>query len=559
MHAELDALADEAFRKSLAANPFEATLLGFRDFDHEVPDLSEAFEERRRDELDDILRRVGSIDVEELDGEDRVTHGTLLFEIRSQRQALDDELIEICVSPTIAGTHVQVLQLVPKTSLREASHAAAYLERCSKLDRFLDQAAERHCRGASRARTPPARAVAGAIDQIERYLATPIDDDPLLGPELSGGWDEASWREQLRAVVRRVVRPAMARYRDRIRDEVLPRARPDDRSGVRWLPDGVEVYAHAIERHTTTALGAEEIHELGLDLVAALAEEYRQIAPQVLETSDLAVIFDRLRNDPALRFERREEVRRAAEEALTRAERAVVEWFGRLPTAGCTVREIPDLEAPETTIAYYLPPASDGSRPGIYWVNTYQPETRTRFECEALAFHESVPGHHLQIALAQELDLPPFRRFSAINAYVEGWGLYAERLADEMGLYSSDLTRLGMLSMDSLRAGRLVVDTGLHSKGWSRQQAVQFLRENSPQALNNIDNEVDRYIAWPGQALGYMIGRLELDRLRDHARMHLGARFDVRAFHDVVLGHGAVPLGVLDEIVDDWIASQRET
>ncbi len=556
MHPELNALADEAFGKYLTANPFEATLLGFRDFDHNVPDLSEEFEDRRRDELDDMLRRAASINTEQLDLEDRVTHGTLLFEIRSQLQALGDRFIEFGISPTIAGTHVQVLQLVPKASLVQASHASAYIERCSKLGRFLDQAADRHRQGVSRGRTPPVRAVAGAIDQIERYLATPSDDDPLLSPELPRGWDAvATWREELSAVLRRVVRPAMARYRDRIRGDVLPRARPDERSGVGWLPDGVEVYTHAIERHTTTALGAEEIHQLGQDLVAALGEEYRQIAPDVLETSDLDTIFHRLRSDPALRFQRRDQVREAAERALTRAARAAPTWFGRLPQTACAVREIPDVEAPEGTIAYYFPPASDGSRPGIYWVNTYQPETRTRFECEALAFHESVPGHHLQCALAQELDLPPFRRFSFINAYVEGWGLYAERLADEMGLYSSDLSRLGMLSMDSLRAGRLVVDTGLHARGWSRQQAVDFLRNNSPQAVNNIDNEVDRYIAWPGQALGYMVGRLELEKLRDHARMRLGGRFDVRTFHDAVLGHGAVPLGVLAEIVDDWIAS----
>ncbi|MFN2556343.1 MAG: DUF885 family protein [Nitriliruptorales bacterium] len=560
MHAELMALADEAFVKSLAANPFEATLLGFHDFDHEVPDLSEAFEERRRDELDDILRRAAKLDSEGLEGEDRVTHGTLLFEVRSQLLALDAKLIEFGISPTIAGTHVQVLQLVPKAVLAYPSQAAAYLERCSKLDRFLDQAAERHCRGASRGRTPPARAVTGAIDQIERYLAAPVEDDPLLSPEPSlGGAAGSSWREELIAVVKRVVRPAMARYRDRIRDEVLPRARPDDRSGLRWLPDGVEIYTHAIERHTTTALGAEEIHQLGLDLVAALADEYRHLARDVLETSDLSLIFNRLRNDPTLRFEHSEQVRRAAEEALARAETAASAWFGRLPRASCIVKEIPAVEAPEAPIAYYFPPPGDGSRPGIYWVNTYQPETRTRFECEALAFHESVPGHHLQCALAQELDLPRFRRFSFINAYVEGWGLYAERLADEMGLYSSDLARLGMLSMDSLRAGRLVVDTGLHVKGWSRQRAVDFLRSNSPQALNNIDNEVDRYIAWPGQALGYMIGRLEMGRLRDHSRMRLGSRFDVRTFHDVVLGHGAIPLGVLGEVVDDWIASQAAT
>jgi uncharacterized protein (DUF885 family) len=215
--------------------------------------------------------------------------------------------------------------------------------------------------------------------------------------------------------------------------------------------------------------------------------------------------------------------------------------------------EMPEAGAQDAPIAYYLPPATDGSRPGTYFVNTTAPTTRTRFESEALAFHESIPGHHLQLAIAQELeDIPEFRKHALVTAYVEGWGLYTERLADEMGLYSGPAERMGMLSFDSWRAGRLVVDTGMHALGWSRQEAVDYLTRNSPLALNNIDSEIERYIGMPGQALAYTIGRREIMRLRDNAARSLADAFDIRGFHDTVLGSGPVPLGVLADLVGTW-------
>jgi uncharacterized protein (DUF885 family) len=222
------------------------------------------------------------------------------------------------------------------------------------------------------------------------------------------------------------------------------------------------------------------------------------------------------------------------------------------------VREIPAVEAPESTLAYYQPPPIDGSRPGHYYVNTSDPTSRSRFEAEALAFHESVPGHHTQIARALELDLPTLQRMFYVTAFVEGWALYAERLADEMGLYTDDVARLGMLSFDSWRACRLVVDTGLHALGWSRSRAIDFMRANSPQAVNNITNEVDRYIGWPGQALAYMAGRTRITALRQRAERALGPRFDISAFHDALLEHAAVPLWTVDWLVDDWIARRSD-
>jgi uncharacterized protein (DUF885 family) len=270
------------------------------------------------------------------------------------------------------------------------------------------------------------------------------------------------------------------------------------------------------------------------------------------------VIFERLRTDDALFFDSAEEVESKARSALAAAQTAMPDFFGRLPVAECVVEPIPDYEAPYTTVAYYRS-ATPGERPGTYFINIYAPETRPRHEAEVLAFHESIPGHHLQIAIAQELsEVPAFRRHGGFTAYVEGWALYTERLADEMGLYTGDVDRLGMLSFDAWRAARLVVDTGVHHKGWSREQAVAFLVENTPLATNNIDNEVDRYITWPGQALAYKTGQIEILRMRRQAEEALGSDFDIKAFHDVVLGAGAVPLPVLDARVAAWVEGQRE-
>jgi uncharacterized protein (DUF885 family) len=310
------------------------------------------------------------------------------------------------------------------------------------------------------------------------------------------------------------------------------------------------IYDRTLRLHTSLPLTAQAIHATGLAEVQRINEETRALGEKALGTGDLAKIQARLRSDPALHFTSREEVEATALATLRRAEAAMPRWFGRLPKSPCIVKRIEEHEEPFTTIAYYRSPAIDGSRPGTYFINTYAPATRPRYEAEALAFHEAVPGHHTQIALAQELEgVPEFRKHTGPTAYVEGWALYTERLCEEMGLYTGDLDRLGMLSFDSWRACRLVVDTGLHAEGWSRRRAIDFMLANSALAENNIENEVDRYIAWPGQACAYMIGRFEILDLRAQAREQLGTRFDIRAFHDAVLGAGAVGLETLGDIV----------
>jgi uncharacterized protein (DUF885 family) len=310
-----------------------------------------------------------------------------------------------------------------------------------------------------------------------------------------------------------------------------------------------------IRVHTSLDLDPHQLHQTGLDEVAKFRRDLAALGQSVLGTSDIAEIQRRLRTSPDMHFKTGAEVEAKARETLARAQAAVPAWFGKIqPKAPCEVRVMGMHEAPYSTIAYYRQPSADGKRPGTYMINTYLPETRPRYEAEALAFHESVPGHHLQIAVAQELKgIPEFRKHTGVTAYVEGWGLYAERLASEMGLYSSGLDSLGILSYDAWRACRLVVDTGMHAEGWSRQQAIDYMTQNSLLAENNIVNEVDRYLTWPGQALAYKVGQMEILKLRDEAKEKLGPRFDIKDFHDAVLGNGAVSLPVLRQQVEAYI------
>ncbi len=368
------------------------------------------------------------------------------------------------------------------------------------------------------------------VDQLTSLLEGPDEALPLLAP-LAGGHPD--WTAGRASGLRRrpagppsamSSRPAMERYLAR-----HPRRDPAGRQVRRHSPASSTF--PAVGRPTTASssftprchCGADEIHAIGLDEVARIDAELAVLGERVLGTADLADIRHRLRSDPAMHFETRDEVREMAETSLARARAAVPDWFGIQPRADCVVVVMPAHEERHSTIAYYRQPAMDGSRPGQYAINTYDPTTRPRYEAQALAFHEAIPGHHLQLAISQELtDLPDFRRHNGPTAYIEGWGLYTERLSDEMGLYSGDLDRIGVLSFDAWRACRLVVDTGMHALGWTRRQAIDFMFDHTVLAENNVVNEIDRYIVMPGQALAYKIGQREILRLRAEAQGDAG-------------------------------------
>ncbi|HTO01207.1 MAG TPA: DUF885 domain-containing protein, partial [Microthrixaceae bacterium] len=353
-----------------------------------------------------------------------------------------------------------------------------------------------------------------------------------------------------------------------LRDDLMTSARSDEQAGWSWLPDGEALYQSRIRAHTGIAPIAAELHEFGRQLTERdLPEEFRTVAARWFNTmgadrpqiglNEMDGLFEYIRTDPGLRHRDSEQIIALAESSVARATAAMPEWFGRLPVAQCAVSAVPDFMAADAPYAYYFPPAVDGSRPGTYFINTSNPTESSLTEAESIAFHEAIPGHHLQIAIGQELDgVAEFQRHEGSTAYVEGWGLYAERLAEEMGLYSDDAALIGMLTADAWRSARLVVDTGLHALGWSRQQAIDYFQVQTPVPMDQAIAEVDRYMAIPGQALSYKVGQVEIQRLRNRAEQHLGARFDIRSFHDVVLGSGAVTLPVLDDLINDWMRTR---
>jgi uncharacterized protein (DUF885 family) len=398
--------------------------------------------------------------------------------------------------------------------------------------------------------------VPGQIDNLLQVKAT---DSPFYKafqqiPPALGAEQKARLQRQAEATISEDINPALAALLQFLQEDYLPVARSP---GIGALPGGKGLYARLARHYTTTDLTPEEIHEIGLREVARIREEMHAVIEAVGFKGDLAAFNEYLRTDPRFYYDNAEALLEGYQAIAKRLDPALVKLFGKLPRAPYGVRPIPREEAPDTTTAYYMRPAADGSRPGWYYVNLYQPEVRPKFEMEVLSVHESVPGHHLQIALAQELsELPEFRRNSGFTAFIEGWGLYSERLGYDMGLYADPYSRYGQLVYDMWRAVRLVVDTGIHYFGWSRQRAIDYFLDNAAKTEADIINEIDRYIGWPGQALAYKIGQLKMLGLRQEAEAALGAAFDIRAFHDELLGAGATPLDVLETRMDLWLENQ---
>ncbi|SDU34093.1 DUF885 domain-containing protein [Jiangella alkaliphila] len=551
-------LADELIDVLFDVAPLEASLLGFREREDKLTDYSEAGEAAADARLADVAARAEAVDPAGLDDAERTTRAVILQQVESQRDLLAVRGVEYTVTDSFFAPAPATLSFLPMTGITEPAHADGYLARLAGLPALLDAIAVRHRAGIVAGRLPVRRLAEATVEHFTRYLASPADD-PLRRPEpaAGSGTDAAAFRAERDRLLAEVVHPAVGAYRDAVAADVVAHGRPDDRAGLCWLPGGDEFYAKATKVHTTTTRTPDELHQTGLDVLAGLTDEYAAVGERAFGTGELSEILQRLRTDPAMRWRDADELLRAARSAIRRAEQVAPQWFGRLPSQSCVVEAVPAAEAPGAPGAYYMQPAMDGSRPGTYYANTHDAEKRDRYSAESVAFHEGVPGHHFQLTIAQELtDLPLLRRLASITAFDEGWGLYAERLADEMGLYSDDIARLGMLSEDSMRACRLVVDTGLHAKGWSRQQAVDFMVANTATSRLEIETEVDRYISAPGQALAYMVGRLEIQRIRAAAAATVGDRFDLRAFHDVVLGNGPLPMSVLDDVVGAWAARQ---
>lgn len=542
---DIDTLAADYWQHYLATNPTEAHLLGDYSRAGEFETATREAEDHDIAALRKFVQRATALDEVTLDSQQQITRKVLTTDATSRVDFLEQRFKELAPDP-IFGPQAELPLVMGMLALPEAAVAEALVEKLRGVGRYYRELAARQREGLAAQRPPAAFAVTDTVAQLDELLSTPVADDQLLATTSPpSGMDVDGWKAQLRAVVGSDVRPGMAAYRDVLRDEVLTHARPDDRCGLSWLPEGDESYATTLRYFTTTTKTAREIHDIGLAQIEKLAEEYRSLGPEVVGTDDLQQIFEAMRTDPALHFGSGEEIVAGSEIAMQRAWEAMPEWFEVLPQAPCGVQS-----TMSGAIAFYFPPASDGSRGGNFFVNVSDPAAWGTFELESTAFHEGIPGHHLQIAIASELvDVPEFRKHINNDAYAEGWGLYTERLADEMGLYSAAVDRMGMFAADSMRACRLVVDTGLHALGWSREQAVQYMVRNSPLHEGIVRPEIDRYLVSPGQACSYMVGRLEIQRMRAEAEQRQGSAFEVKKFHSAVLDSGSLPLDVLDDVV----------
>jgi uncharacterized protein (DUF885 family) len=552
--AAVTQLADEFVAASMERWPEMATFLGVPDAQHaRVFDNSPAAKAAWDKRIDGFQARLTAIGRGPLAGRpEAITYGFL-------EQALSEEIglrscqAELWGVDQMNGWQVTRPAFLQRQPVATEADRKAALERLAQYPAFIDREIATLQRGLAAGYSAPRVSVDRVIGQIEALAASDPDKSPFAAP--AARTDDAAFKRAVTETIAKQINPALARYRSFL-GEYQTVARTT--VGVAELPNGAACYRGLMRAGTTLDLSADELHQLGLTLMEQIHGEMRTIAQRSFNTSDVPALLERLRSDPALRFKSGDEIMARSTDALARARAAMPKYFGRLPKADVRIEPFADFEAVSAPPAMYRQSSLDGTSAGMFMVNLLKPQETPRADIEAVAYHEAIPGHHLQLALA--IERPAAHMITQLffsGAFVEGWGLYAERLADEMGLYSSDLDRMGMLSAAAWRAARLVVDTGLHAKKWSRQQAVDYLRRNTAIGDVIVQNEVDRYIIMPGQALAYMVGYREIMSLRAKAQAALGAKFDIRAFHDAVLGRGGVTLPMLREQIEEWMLAQK--
>ena len=543
------ALSDRFHERWLATHPFEASYYGIPGYDERVPDDSEAGGAAWRGALESILAVARRLEQPRLVEADAITVGCLVENVGQELRELDALLIEHTVTAMPFSGPAAFISVAARTVLADTQAAADYLERLHRSGEWIDQQTERLRIGAGKGRLPVAPLVQQAIDWAEDLLR-PAVPAALAAPRPPEGWNaERAWRGERDALASGVVKPALERWVEVLR-ELLPRARPAEEPGLTYLPGGDADYLKCVWSATTLPLATEEIHQIGLEEIETLEARALELGAK-LQLRSLPEVHQALRASSGRR--RPDDAVVAATDAIRRAEARTPEFFPPPLPPTCEVMPMPAVVASSGMPPHYSPPSLDGTRPGTFWFNMQRPTAGTGWDLEVVAFHEGVPGHHLQLSRIQRLDdLPAMQRQRVLSVFSEGWALYAEQLAEETGLYSSTESLLGAVAASLMRAARLVVDTGLHVLGWSRQHALRFLVAHVPMPESFLANEIDRYIVVPGQALAYLTGKRELLRLREEASSRLGPRFTLPRFHAAVLDSGSLPMPVLNDKIRTW-------
>jgi uncharacterized protein (DUF885 family) len=553
--ATVNGLADEYVNAYFKANPESATIEGRADADHGAlrPNSVEDIAVWRAKE-DAWLRRLRAVDPATLDGTSAKLAYAFLDHLLTSAVATRPCNYELWnVSQTFTGWQSTLSFLFTVQPVGNDGARASAVERVLQLPRFLSQEIDRLREGMRQGHTAPAGNVRLVIGQMDELLAMKVEASPMFDPARRDS--TPGFGDRLRSAIADSAMAGIRGYRDFLRTTYLPAARPT--IALSANPGGAECYRASVQAWSSLAYSAEEVHQMGLREMEKIDAEAKAIGQRLMGTDDVARIYELARTDPKFTFRSRDQLMTVTQDAIARARAKVPQYFGIVPKADVAVQPVPAYEEKTAPGGQYFSASDDGKRPGTYLINLHEPEKQSRAMLESTAFHETYPGHHLQVAIAKERgDAPAITRYFGNSGYIEGWALYAERLADEMGLLSGDIDKLGLASSEALRAARLVVDAGMHALGWSRQQAIDYLLAHTAESVAGATSEIDRYIAVPGQATSYMIGRLEIMRLRDSARARLGNAFDIREFHDQVLQNGSVTLALLRSNVDAWIATK---
>ena len=554
-----ETLLDQHWNWQLESNPTFATSLGVRDYDNRLWDPSLAAYEAEIEKTKEFLDAFQKIDVSTLGADNQLNHKLMVLDLETtlSGSAYGGKYM---ILSNRRGPHTSVTGLASQLPFFKAADYESYVARLSQVPGVMDKSIDRLRAGIEAGWVQPCAPMKGYETSIQTHIVEAPEDSVLMDPfntkPASMNQDDFDgYKAQALELVANIVVPSLQSFEAFYVNEYAPACRAD--VGTSAMPGGPEYYAHRVKMFTTTDRTPDEVHNIGLSEVARIRDEMDEVQKQAGFDGTFKQFQEYLRTNPEFYPKTREERMNAAAVILKKMDGKLPELFTKFPRMPYGIKEIPLDVAERTTTAYYNGPAGDGSRAGFYFINTTNLDKRPLYELEALSLHEAVPGHHFQIALAQELPLPNFRKYGGFTAFVEGWGLYSERLGLDVGFYETPYTNFGRLSYEMWRACRLVVDTGLHAKGWTRQQAIDYMAENTGLSLKNITNEVDRYITGPGQALAYKTGELKIRELRSKAETELGESFDLRLFHDAVLENGAVPLSVLEDKINAWIETQR--